>query len=343
MADPRSSFVIRHSSLTIGVDIGGTTVKLGVIDAVSGRVAAESSFPTPQTGSHNVASAIAEQACEIKSAYPEIDRLGVGTPGSMNRDRSLVCYPPNLLGWKEEPLQAYLKELLPEFNRIEVDNDANVAALAESRHGAGRGLSHFLLVTLGTGIGGAIYYTPPPMERSGIGGGWGVVPRGEIYRGQSGGAGEFGHTSIDLNGPPCNCGSRGCIEAYLGQHYLSERTRKKMMDNPSISSVLRAEKNELTPKIIADTMNAGDAFARSVFEEAGMLLGAALANVANLLDMHVFILGGGVAEAGTVLFDSTLATLRSRVLANLRPIVEIRKAHLGNRAGIVGAAMLVAD
>lgn len=313
----------------LGVDIGGTTVKLGVVDAESGRVAAESSFPTPQTGSREVARAVAERVHEIKSAFPQIERMGVGVPGSMNADRTLVRYPPNLLGWKEEPLSAYLKEFLPEFTRIEVDNDANVAALAEAKHGAGRGLSHFLLVTLGTGIGGAIYAA----EGNFVG----------IYRGASGGAGEFGHTTIDFNGPQCNCGSRGCIEAYLGQHYLSERTKNKLVHDPSISSTLRNEAEELTPKIIANAMNNGDAFAKTIFEEAGMLLGIALANVANLLDMHVFILGGGVAEAGDVLFDSALVTLRARVLANLRPLVEIRKAHLGNRAGVIGAAMLVAE
>ncbi len=315
--------------MLLGIDIGGTTVKLGVVDAASGSIMAESAFSTPQTGSWNVAKAIAAQVQEIRSAFPEIKRMGVGVPGSMNRDRSLVRYPPNLLGWKEEPLQASLQELLPEFERIEVDNDANVAALAEAQHGAGRGLSRFLLVTLGTGIGGAIYASEGTFEG--------------IYRGASGGAGEFGHTTIDLDGPQCNCGSRGCIEAYLGQHYLSERTRKKLMDDPSIQSALRSEENELTPKLIAGAMNAGDVFARSVFEDAGKLLGVALASVANLLNMHVCILGGGVAEAGSVLFDAALVTLRSRVLSNLRPVVEIRKAHLGNRAGMIGAAMLVAE
>ena len=322
--------------MLLGIDIGGTTVKLGVVDASKGSIVAESAFPTPQTGSRDVARAIAERVHEIRAAFPETDRMGVGTPGSMNRDRSLVRYPPNLLGWKEEPLKAYLQELLPEFERIEVDNDANVAALAEAKLGAGRGLLHFLLVTLGTGIGGAIYSTPPPFQ----GGGWAVVDG--IYRGASGGAGEFGHTSIDLNGAPCNCGSRGCIEAYLGQHYLSERTKEKLVHDPSTESTLRKELGELTPKIIADAMNSGDAFARSVFEEAGMLLGVALANVANLLDMHTFIIGGGVAEAGDVLFDAALDTLRARVLANLRPVVEIRKAQFGNRAGMIGAAVLVA-
>ncbi len=313
--------------MLLGVDIGGTTIKLGVVDPAIGSIAAESSFPTPQTGSRDVAKQLAVRVHELRAAFPELDRIGVGVPGAMNRDRTLVRYPPNLLGWKEEPLRQYLAEFLPDFVRIEVDNDAKVAALAEAKLGAGRGLSHFLLVTLGTGIGGAVYSSEGTFQG--------------IYRGASGGAGEFGHTSIDLNGPHCNCGSRGCIEAYLGQQYLSERTRSKLVNDPSIASTLRSELGELTPKIIADAMNSGDAFARSVFVEAGMLLGVALANVANLLDMHVFILGGGVAEAGDVLFDAALATVRSRVLANLRPVVEIRKAHFGNRAGVIGAAMLV--
>jgi glucokinase len=245
----------------------------------------------------------------------------------MTRDRELVRYPPNLLGWKEEPLRKYLAEALPNFKRIEVDNDAKVAALAEAKLGAGRGLSHFLLVTLGTGIGGAIYSTEGRFEG--------------IYRGASGGAGEFGHASIDMNGPQCNCGSRGCIEAYIGQRYLSERTRKKLESDPSIQSPLRGE-TDLTPKHIAAAMKDGDAFAKRVFEEAGMFLGVAFANVADLLDMHVFVVGGGVAEAGDILFESARTTLRARVFEQLKPIVEIRKATFGYRAGVVGAAMLVA-
>jgi glucokinase len=315
--------------MTLGIDIGGTTIKMGVIDEARGAVLAESSFVTPQSGAWNAASEIARHVRDLKSAYPEIDRMGVGVPGAMNRDRSLVRYPPNLLGWNEEPLKKYLEEALPEFKSIEVDNDAKVAALAEAKLGSGRGLSHFLLVTLGTGVGGAIYSTEGTFEG--------------IYRGASGGAGEFGHTSIDFNGPKCNCGSRGCIEAYIGQQYLSDRAKKKLIDNPSIASSLRAEENELTPKIIAMAMNSGDAFAKSVFEEAGMLLGAALANAANLLDIHVFIIGGGVAEAGAVLFDQARATLHERVLANLRPIVEIRKAQFGNQAGMIGAMLLVTE
>jgi glucokinase len=312
--------------MVLGIDIGGTSIKLGVVDTSSGSIAAESSFETPQTGARNVAESIATHVRDLHSAYPEIDRLGVGVPGAMTRDRQFVRYPPNLLGWKEEPLHQYLTEFLPNFTKIEVDNDAKVAALAEAKLGAGRGLSHFLLVTLGTGIGGAIYST----EGSFAG----------IYRGASGGAGEFGHASIDLNGPQCNCGSRGCLEAYLGQRYLSERTKQKLESDASIQSTLRGE-SDLTPKHIAAAMSASDAFARGVFEEAGMFLGVALANIANMLDMHVFIVGGGVAEAGDVLFESARTTLRARVFEQLKPLVEIRKATFGHRAGVVGAAMLV--
>ncbi len=315
--------------MIFGIDIGGTTIKIGVVDERHGRVVAESAFATPKSGARNVAMEIAQQIREMKSAYPEVDRIGVGVPGAMNRDRSLVRYPPNLQGWKEEPLKRYLEEALPEFHTIEVDNDAKVAALAEAKLGAGQNCSHFLLVTLGTGVGGAIYSTEGSFNG--------------IYRGASGGAGEFGHTTIDYNGPLCNCGSRGCIEAYLGQHYLSNRTKAKLISDRSIDSPLREEENELTPKLIFDAMNTGDTFANSVFEEAGMLLGAAMASAANLLDMHVFIIGGGVAEAGAVLFDAALASLRARILANLRHVVEIRKAHFGNQAGMIGAAMLVAE
>ncbi|HWF43827.1 MAG TPA: ROK family protein [Candidatus Kapabacteria bacterium] len=323
---------VKHP-LLLGVDIGGTTIKIGVVEMPSGIVRAEAAFPTPQEGARAVATEIAQHVRDFRSAYPEVDRLGVGVPGAMNLDRSLVRYPPNFKGWKEEPLRQYLTEVLPEFSHIEVDNDAKVATLAEAKLGAGQNTSHFLLVTLGTGVGGGIYCKEGNDSSPKFTG---------IFRGASGGAGEFGHTSIDFNGPLCNCGARGCIEAYLGQHYLSERTRKKLLDDPSISSPLRSIEDELTPKLIADAMNSGDAFARSVFEEAGMLLGVALANTAKLLDIHVFIVGGGVADAGPVLFDAALTSLRANVLENLKPVVEIRRAAFGNRAGIIGAAMLVA-
>jgi glucokinase len=310
----------------IGVDIGGTTIKLAVVETETGTIVADTSFKTPRTTARNIAYMTAERADELITRFPEITRMGIGVPGAMNADRTVVRYPPNLPGWKEEPLLSFFKEALPDLQRIEVDNDAKCAGLAEAKFGVGRDTSHFLFVILGTGVGGCIYSTEH---------GW----QG-IYRGASGGAGEFGHTSIDLNGPACGCGSRGCIECYIGQNYLSARTKEKLT-NQKIQSTLRGVE-DLTPKVIFDAMNNGDAFAKSVFEEAGMMLGRALANVANLLDMHVFILGGGVSDAGKVLIDATQESLVKNVMENLKPVVEVRKAALGNKAGVVGAAMLVA-
>jgi glucokinase len=245
----------------------------------------------------------------------------------MNADRSLVRFPPNLKGWNEEPLRDYLKEALPEFDTVDVDNDAKVATLAEAKLGAGVGVSHFMLVTLGTGVGSGLWTTEGPFTG--------------IFRGASGGAGEFGHVSIDYNGPRCGCGARGCIEAYLGQRYLSARTKARL-DEASVQSILRDHRGELTPLVIAEAMREGDHFARGVFEEAGELLGVALSSVAKLLDMHVFIVGGGVAAAGGVLFDSARKSLRDSVMKNQRDVVEIREAHFGSKAGVIGAAMLVA-
>jgi glucokinase len=301
-------------------------VKLAVVESETGAIQAESSFKTPRTTARNIAFMTAERVDELIARFPDIKRIGIGVPGAMNADRSVVRYPPNLPGWKEEPLLQYFQEALPQLERIEVDNDAKCAGLAEAKFGVGKGVSHFLFVILGTGVGGCIYATEH---------GW----QG-IYRGASGGAGEFGHTSIDLNGAPCGCGSRGCIEAYIGQNYLSARTQDKLT-NKKIQSTLR-DVQDITPKAIFDAMNTGDAFAKNVFEEAGMLLGRALANVANLLDMHVFLLGGGVSDAGKVLIDATQASLVKNVMENLKLVVEVRKAALGNKAGVVGAALLVA-
>ncbi|HET6511368.1 MAG TPA: ROK family protein, partial [Candidatus Kapabacteria bacterium] len=186
----------------IGVDIGGTSVKLAVIDVDAASVLSRGSFPTDASSSQpEPAQRLSQRIAErIKPWIEEysIDLVGVGVPGAMNEDRSLVRYPPNLLGWKEEPLRDMLRAQLPESVRVEVDNDANVATIAEAMLGAAQGIDNFLLATLGTGVGGGLWLN------------------GQLYRGTSGGAGEFGHLSIDIDGPKCGCGSRGCIEAYLG-------------------------------------------------------------------------------------------------------------------------------
>lgn len=306
---------------SIGVDIGGTSIKFGVVDTQSGTVLQEFRKPTPE----GVGAVVNAVVAGIRELSPDSRRVGVGVPGAMDRDRRLVRYPPNLKGWHEVPLRELLEEQLPD-HKIAVDNDAKVATLAEARLGAGRGLSHFLLVTLGTGVGGGLW-----MDEFGGSG---------IVRGAGGGAGEFGHVSININGPLCGCGSRGCIEAYLGNSYLSRRTEEKLLRDPNIDSVLRG--NPIDPLAIAKAMESGDEFARSVFEEAGHLLGFACSGVVKLLDVLHVIVGGGVADAGDALIDATQRSLRENVFSGQREQVEVRRAQFGNHAGMIGAALLAA-
>lgn len=307
--------------LAIGVDIGGTSVKYGVVDLQTGTILKQSSFLTPREGPQSLVQALRREIQEFLSGLPTITKLGAGVPGAMNEDRSLVRFPPNLEGWKEEPLRDYLKAAFPEFTSIEVDNDAKVATLAEAKLGAGKGLDHFILVTLGTGVGGGIWSHG-------------------VFRGASGGAGEFGHLSVDYNGPHCGCGGRGCIEAYIGQRYLTQRTLHKLHESHIYSTLRDITPEELDPKAITTAAQEGDAFALSVLEEAGMLLGFAMSSAAKLLDIPVFIVGGGVARAGQLLLDPAQQTLEENLLQNQREHVRVLPAQFGNDAGMIGAALL---
>jgi glucokinase len=218
-----------------------------------------------------------------------------------------------------------MREALPEFDNILMDNDAKVATLAEARFGAGKGESHFLLITLGTGVGGGIWAD------------------GKIFRGATGGAGEFGHVSVDHHGEECGCGARGCIEAYIGRSYFIARARRRYLDerpDTTLSSLL--ESNTCEPEDIARLASDGDTFSRELLAEAGTLLGAACASTAKLLDVSLFIVGGGIAQAGDLLFDSARESLLANVFAHQRSAVRIVPAALGPSAGIIGAALIAA-
>jgi glucokinase len=308
----------------IGVDIGGTSVKLAVIDVDSAAIISHSSFPTEANTPHTeparrLASRIADRIKPWIGEY-EISLVGVGVPGAMNEDRSLVRYPPNLLGWKEEALAAMLRDELGPAIRIEVDNDANVATIAEAKLGAAKRINDFMLATLGTGVGGGLW-----LNR-------------QIYRGTSGGAGEFGHLSININGPACACGSQGCIEAYLGQSYFSRSVEAEI--DKGAETILKYAARPLDPKTVAEAAEHGDPFAEQQLALAGQRLGFAFGSVAKLLDLHTFVVGGGVAQAGEYILEPARAMLREHVLENQREHVEILPARFSNDAGVIGAAML---
>ncbi len=313
-------------SYIIGVDLGGTYIKAGSVSK-DGTLLNQTSVPSNgEIGPDAVVAQIAKAVDTIRQKHggEELLGVGIGSPGMVDLDGGTVKYPPNFAGWKVFRLGDEVAKKVGV--RVEVENDANAAAVGEQKFGAGRGFNNFIMVTLGTGVGG------------------GFIVDGKVFRGESGGAGEIGHITINYDGPLCGCGNRGCVEAYVGQKYLSRRVAEQLKSRPDslINKLIGGNPENLEPKIISQAADQGDAFALEVWKETGRYVGAAVAAAFNLFDVGVLIIGGGVANAGKPLFDSIEETVKGRVLSPIRPRVKILKAQLENSAGIVGAAALIA-
>ena len=314
----------KSMELVIGVDLGATTVKTGVVRS-DGRILYQNRFPTradegPEAVIRQIVVSVEDATAHAEGA--PIGGLGLGSPGVVD-DQGVVKAPPNMANWDEVPLRAMLSEVFA--FPIAVENDANAAAIAESRFGAGREHKNFLFVIWGTGVGG------------------GIILDRKIYRGPSGGAGEVGHVVIDYEGLPCNCGSRGCVEAYVGQRYLSRRTAERLGEFPSSRILHHAEHDptKIEPLHLSLAAQEGDPLAYEILHEAGRLLGVAIGSVMNTMDLRVSIIGGGVSAVGDSVFTAMEQSVRSHVLKPLRPDIRVIRAQLGNDAGILGAAGLV--
>lgn len=313
------------SKFAIGVDLGATTVKTGIVSS-SGKILYQNKLPT---NGHLGPSAVIQQIeLSVRDAMMHSDGkkavgIGIGAPGVVD-DEGVVKSPPNMAQWNEIPLAREVKKIFRRY-QIKVENDANAAAIAESKFGAGRRFPDFLFVIWGTGVGG------------------GIILDHKIYRGPSGGAGEIGHISIHYEGPECNCGNHGCVEAYVGQRYLSQRTAERLKTQPEsmIAQLVGGDLSKLEPVYIAQAAQQGDQLAREILTEAASLLGVAIAGVMNTMDLRVSIIGGGISAAGDFVLDAVQESVRSRVLTPLRPGIKVLQAQLGNNAGILGAAGLV--
>ncbi|MGA9365061.1 MAG: ROK family protein [Bacteroidota bacterium] len=313
--------------VAVGVDLGGTAIKAGLVNP-QGKILLDTTVPAEANqGPTHVIEQIIKSVHQLidGSSYKkrEYAGIGVGSPGSVDLDGGTVKYPPNFPGWTVVRLGDALHK---EFGlHVEVDNDANAAAVGEAKLGAGIGHKDFIMVTLGTGVGG------------------GLILGGKIFRGTFGGAGELGHITIDHNGPLCNCGNHGCVEAYVGAKYLTRRAIEKLKRNrkSKILSLAGNNTKHIDPKIISLAAKAGDATALDILAETGRYLGIGLATVVNLLDVRLIIIGGGIARAGKPLFDPIKESVRKHVLTPMRDGLEVLPAKLGNSAGILGAAALV--
>ena len=308
--------------LTLGVDIGGTKVAAGVVDE-AGTVLARTRRPTPSASPADVEDVVAACVAELRAGH-EVEAVGIGAAGYIAADRSRVLVAPNL-AWRDEPLREAVEKRvgLP----CVVENDANAAAWAEHRFGAGRGDDELVMITVGTGLGG------------------GLVLGGRLYRGRFGIGAEFGHMQMVEGGRRCGCGQHGCWEQYCSGRALLHEARE-IADVQRGYGARLLELGDGRPegieaREVTQAAREGDPAALDCFREVGTWLGQGLADLAAVLDPGAFVVGGGVADAG----DLLLAPAREAFLARLtgtgwRPVAEIRLAVLGNEAGLVGAADL---
>jgi len=313
--------------LLIGIDIGGTNIKLALMDR-SARLKAKRIFSTASFKGKDAL--IDELVKEINSLLSEFHvtkkdliGIGIGAPGAVDIRTGRVHYLTNIPNWREVALGDILRKRLkvPVF----VDNDVNVMALGELKAGAGRGAKNMLCITLGTGVGG------------------GLILEGKLYRGSSYAAGEFGHVPINIGGPKCNCGGRACVEAYVGNNYIIRdvAARIKKGEKTLIKKMVNGDLLKITPEIIDKAARKGDRFAKEVWVRVGNKVGIGLTGVVNLLNIEKIVIGGGVAEAGKVLFDSIKKTISERAMKLPAKTVKVVKAKLGYDAGVIGAATLV--
>ncbi|GJF27302.1 glucokinase [Kitasatospora sp. NE20-6] len=309
---------------TIGVDIGGTKVVAGVVDG-EGRVLDRVRTETPHRSKSPkvVEDVIVDLVLRLADRH-DVHAVGVGAAGWVDADRSRVLFAPHL-NWRDEPLQEALSERL-RFPVV-VENDANAAAWAEWRFGAGRGEDHMVMITLGTGIGGA------------------VVRDGHVDRGKYGLAGEFGHMQVVPGGHRCPCGNRGCWEQYSSGNALVREARGLVAEESPVVQQLLARAGGtpegITGPLVTEAAREGDATAVELLYEMGTWLGVGIANLAAALDPGRFVVGGGVSEAGDLLIVPAREAFRRTLTGRgFRPEAGIVHAALGNEAGLVGAADL---
>ncbi len=304
----------------IGLDLGGTYIKYGLVDQ-TGRIIKKGVLPTnAEKGSRD---AVIEQINLAISDVltDDIEGIGIGTPGVVDND-GRVFESPNLPDWHNFNLMEIFEK---RFNKkVVVENDANSIAWGEYLFGAGKGTKTIVCLTLGTGLGG------------------GVVINGKLLRGSIYSAAELGHMPVNYRGRRCGCGSQGCIEAYVGRDYIVRSAiRKIKKGNKSILSEMVKDFSDITPKLISEAYQKGDKLAEQVWIEMATALGAFLAGIVNLLNPDRIILAGGIAQAGEILFSIVRKTINERAMKVLSKTVEVVPAGLGNDAGIISGAALI--
>lgn len=308
--------------LACGVDVGGTKILGGVVDH-GGNIIEDHRVESPAKSPEAIEAAIVEVVLELKTRHP-IECVGIGAAGYIDKGRSTVMFAPNI-AWRDVPLKERLEKVLE--LPVVIENDANAAAWGEFEYGAGAEVDNMMLVTVGTGVGG------------------GLVLEGELYRGAFGVGAEIGHMRVVPNGHLCGCGNRGCWEQYASGSALVRNVRSAARGGSLLAREVldRAEGDldKIKGPLITEAARDGDAFAIEALTDLGIWLGEGIASIAAVLDPAVVAIGGGVAEADDLLLGPARRAFQAQLTGRgHRPMLDVRKATLGNQAGLIGAADL---
>lgn len=313
------------SKIVIGVDLGGTKINTGIVDE-NGRVIRSIKAPTlakegPYPVIERIKKSIHDVLDEANMDLGCIGGIGIISPGPIDSDKGLVINPSNLPGWDHIPIVNILKE---EFKLpVMLDNDANAAALAEYLFGAGKGLKHFVYITVSTGIGG------------------GVIIDGKLYRGANSNAAEVGHMTMDYKGPKCNCGNIGCFEAFASGTAIARFANEAVQRGRNTLIKEIAGESDITAQHVFEAAVIKDPVALELIEKEAFYLGIGISNIITFANPERIAIGGGVSKQWDMFYDGMMATIRERTLKPMVDVCQIVKSELKDDIGILGAAAII--
>ena len=316
------------SHFVIGVELEGRSIAVAVTDLrvnVINKLTKEIKNSDESLVIDEIINLVQQVIEKSGVKFEKIVGMGVGATGLIDTERGIIRQAVNL-NWKDVPLKDLIKNKFDEIP-IYVDNIANVSALGEKWTGAGKEAKNLIYIRIGTGIGG------------------GIVLNGTIYEGSNGNAGEIGHMTIEPNGPRCKCGNRGCLEVLASGSAIAKRAITEILGERDtlIRKLTNGSVEEITAKVVAEAAKDGDKLALEIWEETGEYLGIALANLINIYNPEIVIIGGGVAQAGKLLFEPIRRTVRKRALPGPAKLAKIVSSQLGENVSTIGAAALALE
>lgn len=308
----------------VAVDLGGTNIKAAIVDKEKGIIEQTSNPTHAELGKNHLLDRISTTIKEL-TANHDVIGVGMGLPGMVNHDQTIVRNPPNLPGWEK----VHAAEEISKRTNLDcrIENDANIAALGSLHFGVGQRYNDFIIITLGTGVGG------------------GIIINKKLYKGTHGMAGELGHVILDYHGPLSNSVTRGTVEAYLGQKFLSRFATDLIMQQTSnpLYDKFHRDFDKLEPVDLTMEADEGNELAIEILRKSGERLGYAIINYTHMLDIRKYVLSGGVSRAGNWLFEPAREIIKKHMMLPFQEDLELVYEDLGNDSALLGAAGLAFD